>query len=86
MPEGLEQRSASPAKNGKKRDEDDCSDFEEQPPPAKQSKKLKGGAQEAVMKANGEWPMMSGYVGDAEPSARCARCPCTPPPSHTTAS
>ena len=31
MPEGPEPRSASPAKNGKKRDEDDCSDFEEQP-------------------------------------------------------
>ena len=51
-----EPRSASPARNGKMRDEDSCSD-EEQPPPAKHSRKA--ALKQAVLKANGKWPRMS---------------------------
>ena len=60
MPEGPEPRSASPAKNGKKRDEDDCSDFEEQPRRRPSNPKRRA-LKKAVMKANGEWPMMSAH-------------------------
>ena len=45
------------------RDEDSCSD-EEQPPPAKHSKKA--ALKQAVPKANGKWPTMSALEKDVQ--------------------